>query len=112
MGLFDWLLGAPAWVKWGGGDCPVPIDSITEARMADGGVFSGRAGDMCWSRGADTDIVAYRVISLGGGKTSRELGFASDAQRRLVDSMVREMDRQDYLRDARRIAEEIYRSRR
>lgn len=66
------------WVEWKGGECPVPGDTLVDARLHSGRVLSGLARSFAWYWiNDDDDIVAYRVIStpepaaqLNGGKLS------------------------------------------
>lgn len=68
------LFEAPAdeWIKWDGGECPVPPSTEIMWRTAGGGVGGGAAGNFDWSRrkaprgliAAPTphNIVAYKVV--------------------------------------------------
>lgn len=73
------------WIDWTGGECPVPADSLVQAKTRSGstyealaGVFSGflGGGGDWWSHTEnrpkikyptenvrDDDIIAYRVVS-------------------------------------------------
>ena len=53
------------WIEWGGGECPVPPDTLVEVRFRNDALNAFcSAGDWSWSW-ADlaSDIVAYRVLS-------------------------------------------------
>jgi len=50
------------WIKWEGGECPVPPNTLVEYRLRCGGSSTYYAGSIawdCWDTGLD--IVAYRV---------------------------------------------------
>lgn len=56
---------AEPWVKWEGGECPVPKDTIVQIRMRDGtsACEPGVAGELRWDhRGWRGDITRYRVV--------------------------------------------------
>lgn len=56
---------AEPWVKWGGGECPVPKDTIVQIGMRDGtsACEPGVAGELRWGhRGWRGDITRYRVV--------------------------------------------------
>lgn len=56
---------AEPWVKWGGGECPVPKDTIVQIGMRDGtsACEPGVAGELRWDhRGWRGDITHYRVV--------------------------------------------------
>ena len=56
---------AEPWVKWGGGECPVPKDTIVQIGMRDGtsACEPGVAGELRWGhRGWRSDITRYRVV--------------------------------------------------
>lgn len=56
---------AEPWVKWEGGECPVPKDTIVQIRMRDGtSACEPRvAGELRWDhRGWRGDITRYRVV--------------------------------------------------
>lgn len=56
---------AEPWVKWEGGECPVPKDTIVQIRMRDGtsACEPGVAGELRWDhRGWRGDIARYRVV--------------------------------------------------
>lgn len=56
---------AEPWVKWGGGECPVPKDTIVQIGMRDGtsACEPGVAGELRWGhRGWSSDITRYRVV--------------------------------------------------
>ena len=52
------------WIKWGGGECPVPPETLVEVKLRCGHICYGprRAGDYFWEHeyGA-TDIFSYQV---------------------------------------------------
>lgn len=52
---------ADGWIKWEGGDCPVPATLIVTYRMRDGERAIRRAGALRWGcDGGAGDIIAYR----------------------------------------------------
>lgn len=56
---------AEPWVKWEGGECPVPKDTFVQIRMRDGtsACEPGVAGELRWGhRGWRGDITRYRVV--------------------------------------------------
>lgn len=56
---------AEPWVKWEGGECPVPKDTIVQIGMRDGtsACEPGVAGELRWDhRGWRGDITRYRVV--------------------------------------------------
>lgn len=61
-------LPAPAsddgWIEWdGGGECPVPGDTIVDYRTRSGRVSRVPAAALHWrDEGSDFDIIAYRVV--------------------------------------------------
>ena len=52
------------WIKWNGGECPVPPEAIVEAKLRCVGVeISGLAKTYSWlGVGGDGDIVEYCVV--------------------------------------------------
>ena len=51
------------WIKWGGGECPVPEDAPVEVRFRDGDVDVGMGEAFAWGHdGGDADIVEYRRL--------------------------------------------------
>lgn len=54
------------WIKWHGGECPVPPDTFVEVKLRCGAVEGARAGDYCWNHDEDDDaydIVSYRTFT-------------------------------------------------
>ena len=53
------------WVKWHGGECPVPPDTFVEVKLrCEGLELSGLAKTYYWRGvGGDADIVEYRTIT-------------------------------------------------
>ncbi len=51
------------WIKWHGGECPVPKGTLIDVRFRDGGTLDiADVLDWRWShKGWDEDIVAYRI---------------------------------------------------
>jgi hypothetical protein len=55
------------WIDWAGGECPVDEHQVVRAKLRDGGMSRGRAGDYAWFHDGpehwqgNCDIVAYRV---------------------------------------------------
>ena len=48
------------WIKWHGGECPVPYDKKVKAKIQNGFVKEARAGDYYWNHYGDGgDIVEY-----------------------------------------------------
>ena len=51
------------WIKWEGGDCPVPKQTGVEYETRTGSPGLGIAGDLRWDYlNSGGDIVAYRVV--------------------------------------------------
>lgn len=51
------------WIEWGGGECPVPRDTMVDVIFGRGGIMSTNIAD-CWRwnhSGTDSDIIAYRL---------------------------------------------------
>jgi hypothetical protein len=54
---------AGGWIKWEGGECPVPANTCVRYRMRSGFERLGEAGDLSWDNDGDSvDIVAYKVV--------------------------------------------------
>src|SRR5690606_10583356 len=57
---------AEGWIKWDGGECPLPDDAPLEYTIRDGDEFNTtRAGNLRWEYGygfPEADIIAYRPI--------------------------------------------------
>lgn len=54
------------WIKWHGGACPVPPDTLVEVKLRCGASeLSGLAKKYCWHHDDDdgTDIVEYRTFT-------------------------------------------------
>ena len=53
------------WIKWHGGERPVPRDTLVKIKMRDGGVLGpGYAASFLWCHGHGTgDIVEYRTVT-------------------------------------------------
>ena len=53
------------WVKWDGGECPVPRDTRVQAKIRSGGVLGPRcAYTYRWAHlDSDSDIVKYRTVT-------------------------------------------------
>lgn len=56
------------WVEWGGGECPVPENSLVEVKYRDGTIRDAyKASGYIWANGygdnetTDSDIIAYRL---------------------------------------------------
>ena len=52
------------WIKWHGGECPVPPDTLVEVKLRCGHICYGprRAGDYFWEHEyGETDIFSYQV---------------------------------------------------
>ena len=52
------------WIKWHGGECPVPPETMVEVKLRNGVLGQeGRAGRYFWKHdGEDDDIVEYRTV--------------------------------------------------
>lgn len=51
------------WIKWNGGECPVPPETMVQVKLRGGIVGELRAGDYRWRCGlGDSDIVEYCVV--------------------------------------------------
>ena len=60
----------PEWIKWDGGLCPVPFETIVEVKLYQGGLSRGQAGNYQWMHhgvAPSAQIVKYRVVSSGEG---------------------------------------------
>ena len=52
------------WIKWHGGERPVPPDTKVEVELRGGTVGEAHAGDYYWNHDDDGgDIVSYRIIT-------------------------------------------------
>ena len=53
------------WIKWDGGECPVPFDTLVEVTLRSGFLLGPvRAARYAWNHlGTRTDIVGYRTIT-------------------------------------------------
>ena len=53
------------WIKWHGGECPVPLYTRVEVKCRNGTVLgTGRAGDFEWDHiGSRGDIIEYRTVT-------------------------------------------------
>lgn len=53
------------WIKWDGGECPVPLYTLVEVKCRNGTVLgTGRAGDFEWDHiGSRGDIIEYRTVT-------------------------------------------------
>ena len=54
------------WIKWYGGDCPVPPETMVQVKLRGGIVGELRAGDYYWNHcddDDDGDIVSYRTVT-------------------------------------------------
>ena len=52
------------WVKWHGGECPVPPETMVKIKLRSGRVREARAGYYYWRHGVgDSDIVEYCTIT-------------------------------------------------
>ena len=53
------------WIKWNGGECPVPPDTLVEVKFRRGDSTSEHpASDYCWRHyGEDHDTVEYRTVT-------------------------------------------------
>ena len=53
------------WIKWDGGECPVPPKTLVEVKLRSGTVMGpGRAFGYRWNHlGNRTDIIAYRTVT-------------------------------------------------
>lgn len=55
--------GAPSWITWDGGDCPVKPEQIVQVRLRCGAEREGLAGLYAWGHdGRAFDIISYRVV--------------------------------------------------
>ena len=51
------------WIKWHGGECPVPPETMVQVKLRGGIVGELRAGGYSWRCGLeDSDIVEYCVV--------------------------------------------------
>ena len=53
------------WIKWHGGECPVPPDTLVEVKLRSGALAAKRrAGSDWWHHnGGSADIIAYRTVT-------------------------------------------------
>lgn len=53
------------WIKWHGGECPVPFDTLVEVTLRSGFLLGPvRAARYAWNHlGTRTDIVEYRTFT-------------------------------------------------
>ena len=52
------------WIKWHGGECPVPPETMVQVKLRGGIVGELRAGDYRWRCGlGDSDIVEYCIVT-------------------------------------------------
>ena len=52
------------WIKWHGGECPVPPETMVQVKLRGGIVGELRAGDYYWHHGGgDDDIVKYCIVT-------------------------------------------------
>ena len=53
------------WIKWHGGECPVPPDTLVEVKLRSGAFAAKRrAGSDWWHHnGGSADIIAYRTVT-------------------------------------------------
>lgn len=53
------------WIKWYGGECPVPPETMVEVKLRNRVLGQeGRAGRYFWKHdGEDDDIVEYRIVT-------------------------------------------------
>ena len=52
------------WIKWHGGECPVPPETKVEVELRGGAVREARAGNYYWDHyDDDGDIVSYRTVT-------------------------------------------------
>lgn len=64
----------PGFIRWRGGERPVPFDTEVEVILRDGARFSKKAGAFDWNDDADPrDIIAYRVLTDARAVEAREL---------------------------------------
>jgi len=65
------------WIKWEGGEFPVPPETLVEVRTITGDCLRGRAYKLCW-RLIDPlgNITAYRVVEEGDAVRPRDEDYA------------------------------------
>lgn len=64
----------PDFIRWRGGDCPVPFDTQVEVILRNGARFSKKAGAFDWDDDDHLrDIIAYRVLTDARAVEAREL---------------------------------------
>ncbi len=52
------------WIPWSGGECPVPDDTMIEARINDGTTNRGQADEYLWSPNhSGYHVAAYRILT-------------------------------------------------
>lgn len=71
-GIYAPKADADGWIRWKGGECPVPLKTNVDVMFADASLRSSifLAGELNWHHGQNGryDIVAYRVVHEGGSK--------------------------------------------
>lgn len=72
-------VGHDGWIKWGGGECPVPSSEVVVVKFRDGRIRDPyRADGYSWSKnGSSDDIIAYRLHQ--STKSERVLADAAEA---------------------------------
>ena len=66
------------WIKWHGGECPVPPDTFVEVKLRCEGVeLSGLAKTYYW-RGVGGDFVRYRWVGDRGEIAHLVIGWTPD----------------------------------
>ena len=64
----------PEFIRWRGGERPVPFDTEVEVILRNGARFSKKAGALNWGDDNNPrDIIAYRVMSDARAVEAREL---------------------------------------
>ena len=53
---------ADGWIGWGGGECPVDVDSVVDVRLGNGLTYKARAANFHWNLITGSScVVAYRL---------------------------------------------------
>jgi len=53
----------PEWIKWNGGACPIPFETVCEVKFRNGETYKKQARDFSWIHGynREWEIIAYRA---------------------------------------------------
>ena len=85
------------WIKWKGGECPVPSLSIVHVKLRNGAVCSDtRADELDWNHsGYNYDIVSYKIIEI----VKSEIEILKEDLTRIAHEITSENERLKKYRD-------------